>query len=341
MRAMTNAAVVLGALALGTGFTGAVELKLKWDPGKRYVFENTADSSAKMPLPGQGLIETKGKLVLRVHNDVSEHAKGIRVGHAFSSVKMRQEMQGLVMEYDSADPAKGGGLLEQVLKPLAETKFSAIYDKKGELVKTEGLDEVQGAGQLGMGKAELESMALQASSLLPGRDVKAGDTWNADVNLPMGAVGGEVDITYTLKLEEIVKKEGREMARISITGKAKQPEKGQSVEEVLQVDVRKATGAMIFDVALGQPVEYSTTVELEMGLPAGLPQAEGAPGKMPLKTVSISKLIAVESLEKSSPAGEKGKAKPKVESTAGESPAEKKARRKARKEKRKAEKANQ
>jgi len=340
MRITINAFVVVGALSLGIGLAGAVELKLKWQPGKRYVFENTADSSAKMPLPGQGLIETKGKLVLRVQNDVSAHEKGVRVGHAFSSVKMRQEMQGLVMEYDSADPAKGGGLLEQVLKPLADTRFSAIYNKKGELLKTEGLDEVQGAGQLGMGKAELESMALQVSSLLPGGEVQAGDTWNADVTLPLGAIGGEVDITYTLKLEEIVKQEGREMARISIAGKAKRAGKEQSGEEVLKVDVRTASGAMVFDIALGQPAEYSTTVELEMGLPAGLPQAEGAPGKMPLKTVSVGKLVAVETLENPvSEAGGDGKRKAK--SVTGESAAEKKARRKARKEKRKAEKAKQ
>ena len=130
------------------------------------------------------------------------------------------------------------------------------------------------------------------------------------------------------------------MARISIAGKAKKAGKEQSGEEVLKVDVRTASGAMVFDIALGQPAEYSTTVELEMGLPAGLPQAEGAPGKMPLKTVSVGKLVAVETLENPvSEAGGDGKRKAK--SVTGESAAEKKARRKARKEKRKAEKAKQ
>lgn len=335
---MPNAFAVLFLVFASAGFTGAVELKLKWEPGKRYVFENLSESSAKMPLPGQGLIETKGKLILQVQNDVSVHEQGIRVAHAFSSVKMRQEMQGLVMEYDSANPAKRAGLLGQVLQPLVETEFAAIYNENGEILKTEGLEAVQGAGQLGIGKAELDSMVRQVSSLLPGREVKAGDTWNADVKLPMGAVGAEVEITYTLKLEEILKQDGREMARISISGKAKPPEKDEDGEKVLDVVVSNAAGAMMFDVALGQPVESSTTVELEIGLP-GVPQAEGAPGRMPLKTVSVLKLIAVEAL-KNSPASEKGNAKPGAESAARDSQADKKARRKARREKRKAEKAS-
>ena len=58
---------VFGALALGILPGEAVELRLKWQPGKRYVFDNTADSSMKMPFPGQGLIETKGRMVMRVH----------------------------------------------------------------------------------------------------------------------------------------------------------------------------------------------------------------------------------------------------------------------------------
>ena len=230
---------VFGALVMGILPGEAVELRLKWQPGKRYVFDNTADSSMKMPFPGQGLIETKGRMVMRVHNDVSPHEKGLKVSQAFDSVRMRQEMQGLVMEFDSSDPSKGGGLLGTVLKPLTETRFAAIYDKTGKVVGTEGLDEVQGADQLGMGKEELEAMARQSSEFLPGRDVKPGDTWNSEVDLPMGELGGKVTIDYTLKLENIVEQEGRKVARVSLSGKmkvAEVPEEG----EILKTEVKEA-----------------------------------------------------------------------------------------------------
>ena len=341
MKTVTDTAfVVLGALILGVLPGGAVELKLKWQPGKRYVFDNTADSFMKMPLPGQGLIETKGRMVLRVHNDVSAHEKGTKVGHAFDSVRMRQEMQGLVMEYDSSDPSKGGGLLGTVLKPMTETKFAVIYDKKGKMVGFEGLDDVQGADQLGMGKEELEAMARQSSEFLPGRDVKPGDSWKSEVDLPMGELGGKVTIEYTLKLENVGEQEGREVARISLSGKTKEGD-GEGAEEILKTEVKEATGMMLFDIDLGQPLEVATTILLETGLPAGIPQAEGAPGKLPLKSVSVVKLVGVEDLKEAA-SGSRGESKAKAESTApapAENKEEKRARRKARKAKRKAEKA--
>ena len=338
MKIMTKGfLVVLGALIMGVLPGGAVELRLKWQPGKRYVFDNTADSSMKMPLPGQGLIETKGRMVMRVHNDVSPHEKGLRVSQAFDSIRMRQEMQGLVMEYDFSDPSKGGGLLGTVLKPMTETKFAAIYDKKGKVVGTEGLDKVQGADQLGMGKEELEAMARQSSEFLPGRDVKPGDTWKSEVDLPMGELGGKVTIDYTLKLENIVEQEGRKVARVSLSGKTKAAEAKEG-EEVLKTEVKEATGMMLFDIELGQPLEISTTTLLETGLPAGIPQAEGAPGKMPIKSVSVQRLVGVEDLKEEA-SGSKGESKTRVEPTApAESKEEKRARRKARKAKRKAEK---
>lgn len=341
MKIMTKASlVVLGALALGVLPAGAVELRLKWQPGKRYIFDNTAESSMKMPLPGQGLIETKGRMVLRLHNDVSAHEKGARVSHAFDSVRMRQEMQGLVMEYDSSDPSKGGGLLGTVLKPMTETRFAAIYDKKGKVVGTEGLEEVQGADQLGMGKEELEAMARQSSEFLPGRDVKPGDSWKSEVDLPMGELGGKVTIDYTLKLENIVEQEGRKVARISLSGRTKLADE-EGAEEILKTEVKEATGMMLFDIDLGQPLEVATTILLETGLPAGIPQAEGAPGKMPLKSVSVQKLIGVEDLKKAA-AGGKSEPKSKAEAPAAapaESKEEKRTRRKERKARRKAEKA--
>ena len=152
---------VLAGLILSVLPSKAVELKLRWQPGKRYIFDNTADTSMKMPLPGQGLIDTSVNMRLRIHNEVSPHKDGVRVGHSFASVRMKQEMQGLVIEYDSSDPAKGGGLLGTVLKPLVETKFGAIYNQEGILVATEGLNDLKGGEQMGMGKEELEAMGAR------------------------------------------------------------------------------------------------------------------------------------------------------------------------------------
>jgi hypothetical protein len=326
---------VLAALILATLPSKGVELRLRWEPGKRYVFDNTADTSMKMPLPGQGVIETTANMTIRVHNDVSPHKEGVKVGHAFASVRMKQDMQGLEMEYDSSDPAKRGGMLGTVLKPLTETKFAAVYRKDGSLVAIEGLDDLKGAG--GMGKEELEAMARQSADYLPGKNVEVGETWKTDVDLPMGELGGKVTIRYVLKLEEILEENGRKIARVSMIGTTKEA-KDENKEEILRTEVKEATGTMLFDIELGQPLEVASTVVLETGLPAGIPQAPGAPGKMPLKTVSVQKLVGVEDFKEAPSAGKtEPKGKP-GEAAPAESKEEKRARRKARKEKRRKEK---
>ena len=116
-------------------------------------------------------------------------------------------------------------------------------------------------------------------------------------------------------------------------------------ESVLNVEAKSVSGEMLFDIELGQPLELRTVLDLEMVVPG--PVEAGAPGKMPMKTLSVQKLLKVEDLpakaakpsgttEKKSTAPS-GNPKPSA-SSRGETltPEEKKARRKARREKRKA-----
>lgn len=344
MRILSNKFLIAGALAVSVAAGHAAELKLKWQPGKRYVFEHTSDYSAKMPLPGQGLIETKGKMAMTMNNDVSSHEKGVRVGTNFAGIRMKTEMQGIVMEYDSENPAKAGGILGTVLKPLADAKYDAIYNEEGTLLEMKGLDEVQAPGQLGIGKAELEAMAEQSSKFLPKKDVNVGDTWQSDMELPMGALGGDLSIKYSFRLDAIEQREGRAMARISITGKMNDAVEDDG-EAVLTVEANKVSGELLFDIGLGQPLELRTLLDLEMKVPG--PVQEGAPGKMPMKTISVQKLLKVVDLpSKPAGSGKKPKSAPGKDpssTTPSESltPEEKKVRKSARREKRKAERAKE
>lgn len=338
---MMKATLILAAIAISTLPGWAVEMKLKWQPGKRYVFEHSSEYTAKMPLPGQGLIETKGKLSMTMNNDVAPHEKGVSVGYDFAGIRMKTEMQGIVMEYDSENPAKSGGLLGTMFQPLAEAKWTTTYSKDGKLLEVKGLDQVQAPGQLGLGKAELEAMTKQSSLFVPNKDVNPGDSWEAEMNLPMGAVGGDLSLVYTFKLEAIEQREGKAIAKVSISGKMKDALEDGG-ETVLDVEAKKVSGEMLFDLDLGQPIELRTAIELEMALPAGIPVEEGAPGKIPMKTLSVQKLLKVEDLSKKAekPAGKKeGKAAPEESSSTPKRKAltdeEKAARKKARREKRK------
>lgn len=286
-------ALVLGIASLAALPSLAVELKLKWQPGKRYVVENTTNSTATMPVPGQGMVETKSAMAMTMHHEATAHEKGVRVATEFERIKLKTAMAGFDMTFDSANPGQGG-LLDQVLQPLVDTKYAAVYGENGELLELQGMDKVQGAGQLGLGKDEIEAMARQSVKFVPNKNVEVGDTWDAEIDVPMGALGTDLTLVYTFKLEAVEDKDGKQIARVSMTGKAK--EKAAEEGAVLNVVAKNVTGTMFFDVKLGQPVEMQTTLDLEMGLPAGVPQAEGAPGKMPVKSHSVQKLVKIEDI---------------------------------------------
>ena len=275
------------------GPDSGVMLGLRWEPGKSYLFENSTDSQMKMPFPGQGLIDSNSKMSMRVRNDASEHEKGIKVGTQFEAIRMNVAMSGIVMEYDSEDPAKSGGLIAAVLDPLAKAKFATIYSKDGKLLEMEGLESLQAASQFGFGKAELEAMTRQSAQFVPNRKVAVGETWKSEVSLPMGGLGGDLTLLYTFTLDAIEEREGKKMARISLSGKMKEDAPGEE-EKVLKAEARNISGQMLFDIALGQPAEITTSIDLEMAVPDAVPKAEGAPGKMPVKSKSVQRLLKVE-----------------------------------------------
>jgi hypothetical protein len=144
-----------------------------------------------------------------------------------------------------------------------------------------------------MGKEELDQMARQSSLLLPGKDVAPGATWNAEMSMPLGELSKEPAImVFEVKVEGMTEKDGRKLAKLSMDGKIKMPAEGEEAPPVVMT-AKKIEGTMLFDVALGQPVETKMDMELEIGLPEGVPVEEGAPGTMPMKIQSTQKLKSV------------------------------------------------
>jgi hypothetical protein len=149
----------------------------------------------------------------------------------------------------------------------------------------------------------MEAVAKQSAELMPDKDVKPGESWEADVSMPLGGLGKDLALKYAMKLEGIEERDGKQFARVSISGRMDEGiEEGEETD--LAVEAKKITGMMLFDIALGQPSELRTTVEIEMGLPAGVPVEEGAPGKMPLVSTTVQKLVSVEDLPEGEETGE-------------------------------------
>ena len=285
---------VLGLLGVFVFFSGAasgVELRLKWEEGKRYSFVEETSMSMTMAMGGAEMA-MQSEISQKMHYDVAAHESGKEVAMAFDAMKMTMKMNGQeMMAMDSEEG--GGGPMAETLKPLLNLKASIIYDAKGQVLEVKGLEDLEGMDQLGMGKEELDQMARQASMLLPGKDVAPGDTWSAELSMPLGELSKTpATMVFEAKFDGMTEKEGRKLAKISLSGSIKAPAAGEEAPPVVMKS-KKIEGTMLFDVELGQPVETKMDMELEMGLPEGVPVEEGAPGTMPMKIQSIQKLKSV------------------------------------------------
>ena len=284
---------LIGGLVILAGPVSAVELRLKWEEGKRYTFSQAMSSAMTMAMQGVAMA-TQTDIDQEMHYDVAAHEKGSEVKMFFDSMKMSVRMNGQeMMAYDSKDGKGGGGMLGQAVKPLFEAEVSAIYDKDGKVVEVGGLEGLEGMEQLGMGKQELDQMVRQTSLLLPDGEVEPGDTWQAEMDLPLGQLSKEpATMCFELKFEGMEKKGEEMLAKISIGGTVKMEVDGEG-EAPLSLEAKNVSGVMLFDVALGQPRETRMQMELEMGVPEGVPVAEDAPGKLPISLLSTQKLLSI------------------------------------------------
>lgn len=283
--------LVAGALMLAAGNTSGAELKLKWESGKRYVFSEEMSSAMTMKMGGMAMA-TQSEMKQQIHYDVAPHEKGQEVKMSVASIKMNVAMNGQEMMAFDSTQKDGGGAFDAMLKPLLNLKANVIYDKDGKVLEVTGLDDLQGLDQVGMGKKEIEQMARQASLLLPGRKVKQGEQWTAELNLPLGQLSKEpATLKMQMTFEGMEKKDGKNLAKIAMTGGVNL---GEGDELPFDLTSKKIEGTMLFDVDLGQPRETMMEMEMELGLPEGTPVEEGALEKMPMTVKSVQTLKSVE-----------------------------------------------
>lgn len=286
---------ILGAVQLAAGGLDAVELKLRWEVGKRYAFQQDVNSSmevvarrdeAAVPMNTNGL--------QRVSYTVADHPAGTKVDMRLESFRTTTTMKGQVMmQFDSENPGANGGAQAGALAALMEARVATVFDDEGKVVEILGLDTVKGGAQGGMSRNQLEAMAKHAALYLPAKEVKPGETWQTEVDLPLGAVAGqEASIAYTMTFEGMEEREGRSLARISLSGKLRVKAGAQGVR--LPMEAKKLSGVIFFDPVVGQPIETNLSMEMLMRPPAGLPRAEGVPDGIPLRTATVQKLVAVE-----------------------------------------------
>lgn len=260
-----------------------VDFTLKFEPGQTYVNETQMEQKMALTLAGQP-VETSSEMKLTTYQNVSEEGEGLRVEQGTSFLAMDISTGGMDMSYSSDEP---GGPLSATMGPLLKAKTTVLLDAEGKITKVEA-PAIPGMEAVGMGKEEMELAARTAFDLFPNQEVAVGEKWSSKTRMPMGGLTSEpVALLYEMTFEKMVEEEGRQLAQVTLTGKI------ESEDENLVLNSKKIEGMILFDPKLGQARKVEITMNLEMGLPAGIEAEEGAPGVMPIQTSTTSRLVEV------------------------------------------------
>lgn len=236
----------------------SANLSLKYTPGKVYHITQ----STNMLMDMGPAMQMNNLMVMNMKGTTIEHEKGVEVAINYEGMKMKVKMgENIVAEYDSAKEDNNPELSKQ-LDPMLKTKFSAIFSKAGKYLGSEGLEQLKLDPKTGVTKETLESMMKQGAVMLPNREIKVGESWQAEIKVPMQGVG-EMEMSFDEKLISIEKMDGRKIARIDFTGKIKPLEMKQNGVAV-KIASKEITGTVLFDLEYHQSRKTEMNMELVM-----------------------------------------------------------------------------
>jgi len=214
--------LLLSVAVLGNGravaeiLEDSVDLRLKWEVGKRYVMrvENSQEMEITM-MPGADPMRQTGRhsfnLAVSVLEALPEGGRTLEMIYLDAAFSM--EMGGQTVSFDSRtdDPLDAANPLS-IMSKMVGTKISCRLDGEGQIQSVDGLEEfakrmTEGnpqAAQILQGFTNAESFRRNFGGYfglqsLPRKSVIIGEEWSVEDEVPMGALGtfvNKMDYTF-------------------------------------------------------------------------------------------------------------------------------------------------
>lgn len=278
---LTSAATLLAADA-------PVELKPRWEAGKRYHQTIKTDQQTTMNMGGQSMKQgsiTTMEMVTTV--SAQPGGKGKRLQMMYGRMAMEMDMNGQKLGFDSAKPNAPDPLgMGQSLGKLTGKEFAVVVDEKDQVVEVENMEKLIGEalagnpmGQQLRGMFNKETMAnmIRQSVLYatPGKPVKAGDSWPFTITVDLPQMGRVAMVgNYTMK--GMAQRGGVQTAELTVDGKLSLDISGlktgnaEADAAMKQMGMKMEGGAMKgtiwFDPALGMNREALLNQDMTMSM---------------------------------------------------------------------------
>lgn len=263
---MKNAYFAAGFLALSSTVVlgEAVELKMKWTPGKKYVQEQVMDMTMDMNMNGQQM-QTDMDMTNVSSISVKHHEEGVAIINRTTRIKMSTGMGGnVLMAFDSDKDKVDGNPMAAGFKDLLNKDITVVV-KDDKVVKVEGMPNNAQMKQMGMDDEVMKKTMQMQFDFLPSEPVKVGDTWKKQVEMPLGGMGvAKMDLD--MELDSIGEVDGKKVAIISLDGKFKGDMDVQGMK--IQMDAKKYESKMTFSIDDGQFIK----AEVKMLMDADMQQ---------------------------------------------------------------------
>jgi hypothetical protein len=286
----------------------AVELKVRWQPGRRYVqrMELAQTSETRIPNVSKSIKQDTTMAQDYAVTVLAESANGGReLELEFQDTELTvttggREVMSLDTKGESLNNARDP--MTKLFRELVGTKLRFTLDARNEVQKVEGVKEFMarlapsggGPGQAmltNMFHPEYFKQMVAVGDGLPDKPVKPGDSWPHKRDIAMGPLGSvNVNSTHTFKQWE--QRGGRRCARLEFAGTLSSkgtPSAGAFSGANMTINNGVSTGTVWFDPADGMVVEseISQKMSLQMTMNIPSPGAAGAGGAGSPQTITV------------------------------------------------------
>jgi len=276
------------------GFAAPVfgqEATLKWDfdklkegtSYKSFYQEMTTETVQTMKVMNSDIKQTQKQTFYFSWTPVEHKDDNWVIKQVIEGVKMRIEIGGQPIEYDSTTTKEGGtsSALGDFFKALVKSEFRLTLDKDFKVIKIEGRDEfvkkltaanpqMEALLKQILNDDALKQMADPTFAAVPNASKKKGDSWEKTTNLDMGPIGKyENKYKYTYDGKSTTKdKEKFDSIKVETTLGYKPPDEkaagGGLPFKIKSADLasKNAKGTILFDPDKGRVVEQEMEVEL-------------------------------------------------------------------------------
>ena len=301
-----------GAVTFAESKDESVELRLKWEVGKRYVMriENSQEMEITL-MPGTAPMHQAGQhsfdLSVATLKALPDGGRELEMSYLEAAFEMNMGGQTVSFDSRSDDTVDADNPLA-VISKMVGAKIVCRLDGEGQIKEVEGLKEfaarmTEGNPQVAQvleGFLNTESFKRNFGGYfgmhwLPGKRVKIGETWSVEDEVPMGALGTFVNrMDYTF--------EGWENGHAVLVGKGTMSSRpGKPIEQGgmsmdLAVKNGNIAGRTLVDPRRGTVTESSLETMADMQITVkGMDGATG-PMDQKLKQKYTAKLIRVEDI---------------------------------------------